>query len=146
MGSNWKMGNSPLWAHFLGVLFCVPILFWALGNCAWADPSTWCTTNSESEFKILNFRLNENLRLETSHFCLRICTKCNYTAETRVRYPKSICGICSGQNGTGIHFSPTTLVAPINYHSTYRFPLTVMPLNYPYSQTFFCHRCYETKY
>ena len=87
--------------------------------------------NSESEFKILNFGLNKNQRREASHFCLRSSTKCNYTAETRVRYPKSICGICSGQTGTGIDFSPTTLVAPINYHSTYRFPLTVMPLNDP---------------
>jgi hypothetical protein len=39
------------------------------------------------------------------------------TAEARVRSRLSPCGICSGQNGTGTGFSPSTSVFPYQFHS-----------------------------
>jgi hypothetical protein len=40
------------------------------------------------------------------------------TAEARVRFRVSSCGICGGQSGTGTGFSPNTSVYPCQFHST----------------------------
>jgi hypothetical protein len=40
------------------------------------------------------------------------------TAEARVRSQVNPCGICGGQSGTGMGFSPSTLIFPCELHST----------------------------
>jgi hypothetical protein len=40
------------------------------------------------------------------------------TAEARVRFRVSLCGICGGQSGTETGFSPGTSVFPCQFHST----------------------------
>jgi hypothetical protein len=40
------------------------------------------------------------------------------SADARFRSPVSTCGICGGQIGTGIGFSPSTLAFPCQFHST----------------------------
>jgi hypothetical protein len=40
------------------------------------------------------------------------------TAEARVRYRISPCGICGGQNGTGTGLSPSTSASPCQFYPT----------------------------
>jgi hypothetical protein len=52
-----------------------------------------------------------NRRRHTRHH--NILHVCNY-AEAQVRARASLCGICGGQSGTGIGFSPTSSVSPVS--------------------------------
>jgi hypothetical protein len=40
------------------------------------------------------------------------------TAESRVRAQVNLCGLCTGQSGTGTGFSPSSSVFPRQYNST----------------------------
>jgi hypothetical protein len=40
------------------------------------------------------------------------------TAQARLRFRVSLCGICGGQSGTGTGFSPSTSVFPCKFNST----------------------------
>jgi hypothetical protein len=48
----------------------------------------------------------------------QVVSRRSLTAEAWVRARINPCGICGGQSGTGIGFSPSSSVFPCQYHST----------------------------
>jgi hypothetical protein len=48
----------------------------------------------------------------------QVVSRWSLTAEARIRARVNPCGICGGQSGTGTGFSPSSSVAPCQYHST----------------------------
>jgi hypothetical protein len=60
-----------------------------------------------------------SLRLKTMERAMaQAVSRRPLTAEDRVRSQVGPCGICGGQSGTGIGFSPSTSVFPCQFHST----------------------------
>jgi hypothetical protein len=83
---------------------------------------------NKKSYKFIDYQIHTNTSRLCSTCKFNTCTKGRamalavsrrpLTAEVRVRFRLSPCGICCGQSGTGTGYSPSTSVIPYQFHST----------------------------
>jgi hypothetical protein len=89
-------------------------------------PPSWSPSSLVTKVKKMRFAIEISFDIKSLGNCCaqhgravaQAVSRRPPTAEARVRYRVSPCGIFGGQSGTGTGFSPSASVFPYQFHST----------------------------